>query len=85
MLIKGEVASLNHRDSTFLRPNLDSSLNLGVDRGVLTQLLKIVPFLNFVNVGDGDAARTDGGVVVDSSGVGADGFESLHVDEALVT
>ena len=50
MLIKGEVASLNHRDSTFLRPNLDSSLNLGVDRGVLTQLLKIVPFLNFVNI-----------------------------------
>ena len=48
MLIKGEVASLNHRDSAFLRPNLDSSLNLGVDRGVLTKLFKICPFLNFV-------------------------------------
>merc|ERR1712015_173887 len=35
--------------------------------------------------GDGDAARTDGGVVVDSSGVGADSFESFDVDEALVT
>ena len=50
MLIKGEVASLNHRDSAFLRPNLDSSLNLGVDRGVLTKLFKICPFLNFVNI-----------------------------------
>merc|ERR1712015_228695 len=42
----------------------------------------------FVRAGDfsdGDAACTDGGVVVDPSGVGADGFERLHVDEALVT
>ena len=49
MLVQGEVASLNQRDSAFLMPDLDSSLNLGVDRGVLTQLLKIVPFLNFVS------------------------------------
>ena len=48
MLVQGVVASLNQRDSAFLMPDLDSSLNLGVDRGVLTQLLKIVPFLNFV-------------------------------------
>merc|ERR1712015_199842 len=42
-------------------------------------------FVRTGDFGDGDAARTDGGVVVVSSGVGADSFERFDVDEALVT